>query len=108
MNTETAPLRWETLRDPADGTPLFTGENLLFSRYLSSLDWRAVRLRPASDLRALVVIANPSDLDDYDMAEINRDQELGRAQAGLGSIGVTALPAGSNGQHPPTRVHGSF
>ncbi len=92
-------LRWETLRDPVDGSPLFTGENLLFSRYLSSLDWRPVRLRPASELRALVVVANPSDLDDYDMAEIDRDGELGRAKTGLGSIGVTALPEGSSGPH---------
>jgi WD domain, G-beta repeat len=38
-------LRWETLRDPQDGTTFLTSERLLFSRYLSSLDWRPVRLR---------------------------------------------------------------
>jgi hypothetical protein len=90
--SELHALRWETLRDPGDNSPLFTGENLLFSRYLSSLDWRPVRLRPAGELSALVVIANPSDLDDYDMAAIDRDAELGRAKTGFGSISVTALP----------------
>jgi hypothetical protein len=39
-------LRWETLHDLEEGTPLFTGEQIVFSRYLSSLDWRPVRLRP--------------------------------------------------------------
>jgi hypothetical protein len=36
-------LRWETLRDPQTNEPLFTGENVFLSRYLSSLDWRPVR-----------------------------------------------------------------
>ena len=44
-------LRWETLRDPRDGAALLAGEGLLFSRYLSSADWRPVRLRPQSELR---------------------------------------------------------
>ena len=85
-------LRWETLRDPVDGAPLFTGQNLLFSRYLSSLDWRPVRLRPKGELRALVVIANPADLQEYDLAPVDVPGELSRAQAGLGSIPVTVLP----------------
>ena len=59
-------LRWETLRDPVDGSLLITHERFLFSRYLSSHDWRPVRLRPQGDLRALVVVANPSDLERYD------------------------------------------
>jgi hypothetical protein len=55
-------LRWETLLDPQDGSPLSTSENLLFSRYLSSLDWHPVRLCSKGELSALVKIANPSDL----------------------------------------------
>ena len=58
-------LRWETLRDPELGTPLVTGEQILFSRYLSSQDWRPVGPRPRADLRALVVIANPANLAGY-------------------------------------------
>jgi len=30
-------LRWETLRDPLDGSSLASSENLIFSRYMSSL-----------------------------------------------------------------------
>lgn len=46
-------LRWETLLDPMENTPLCTTEDLYFSRYLSSLDWRPVRLKPKSSLTAL-------------------------------------------------------
>ena len=42
--SELQGVHWEMLRDPQDGSPLSTSENLLFSRYLSSLDWRPVRL----------------------------------------------------------------
>ena len=50
---------------PDRDAPLLTGEHLLFSRYLSSCDWRPVKLRPKGDLRALVVVANPTDLGSY-------------------------------------------
>jgi hypothetical protein len=59
-------LRWETLRDPKDGTALLMDESILFSRYLSSLDWRPVGVRPKAQLRALVVITNPSALSEYE------------------------------------------
>jgi WD40 repeat protein len=87
-------LRWETLRDPEDGAPLFTGEQIVQSRYLSSDDWRPVRLRPRSDLKALVVIANPSDLAGWELAAVDVSGELGRAKEALGSIPVTPLASG--------------
>ena len=92
-------LHWETLRDPQDNSPLFTGENLLFSRYLSSLDWRPVRLRPRADLRALVVAANPENLGEYDLAPVDVAGEVSRARAGLGAIDTAALPEGGSDQH---------
>jgi hypothetical protein len=91
--SELHSLRWETLRDPHSGAPLCTDENVLFSRYLSSLDWRPVRLRPRSDLSALVVIANPSNLASYQLAPVDVAGELERARAGLGQIATSALPA---------------
>jgi hypothetical protein len=63
--TELHSLRWETLRDPDTSAPLLTGERLLFSRHLSSYDWQPVRLRPRGELKALVVIANPSDIGGF-------------------------------------------
>lgn len=52
-------LHWERLVDPDQGGFLALSEQILFSRYLSSYDWRPVCLRPKKELSALVVIANP-------------------------------------------------
>ncbi len=84
---------WETLLDPEDNTPLCAGENLFFSRYLSSLDWRPVRLHPKGDLRALVVAANPEKRKDFpDLKPVDVEKELGRAREGLKGMAITALP----------------
>jgi hypothetical protein len=94
-------LRWETLRDPQDGSSFLTGERVLFSRYLSSFDWRPVRLRPQGALRALVIIANPADLGSYQpgsqpLAALDVVNELAQAKKGLGNIPVTALASNSS------------
>lgn len=84
-------LRWELLQHPQEATPLFIGENVLFSRYLSSLDWRPVRLRPKGELRALALVANPTDLDKFKLAPVDVTGELRRVQAGLGEMPLTVL-----------------
>jgi len=84
-------LRWETLRDPLDGSPLLTSQQVLFSRYLSSSDWQPVRLRPRGELRALVMIANPNNLSAYKLAPIDVRAELLRVAAALGNIAITPL-----------------
>ena len=85
-------LRWETLRDPQNrDVPLFTSEQILFSRYLSSFDWRPISLRAQADLRALVVIANPAGLEEYQLSPVDVKEELARAKTGLGNIGVATL-----------------
>lgn len=87
-------LHWETLRRPESPTPLLTGENLFFSRYLSSLDWRPVRLRPESALRTLLMIADPSDAGRFGLAAVDVASELAAARGGLGEeIVVTELAA---------------
>jgi len=98
-------LRWETLCDPYQcDAPLSTDENVLFSRYLSSSDWRPVRTRPEPDLKALVVIANPAGLGRYHgggdkpLAPVDVPGELARAKAGLHPLPVTALCAGGDGK----------
>ncbi|MGD9316405.1 MAG: CHAT domain-containing protein, partial [Anaerolineae bacterium] len=89
-------LWWETLRHPQDGSHLVTGEHVLFSRYLSSLDWRPVGLRPQADLRALLVISNPADVSQWQpdgrpLAPVDVDGEMERARAGLAGIPLTSL-----------------
>ena len=84
-------LRWEALRDPDDDSLLLTGEQVLFSRYLSSLDWRPVRLRPRAALRALVVVANPADLAAYGLAPLDAHAEAARVRAALRGVHTTPL-----------------
>ena len=85
-------LRWETLRDPDDSaSTLFTNQWYYFSRYLRSADWRPIRSQAKRDLKALVLIANPADLDPARLAPVDVEGELTRATTGLGQIKTTAL-----------------
>jgi hypothetical protein len=89
-------LRWETLLDPDDGSPLLTNKNVLFSRYLTSTDWRPVPMRLRSELRALIVAADPTDLADYQrddrkLAPIDVTGELARARRALQPIHTSSL-----------------
>ncbi len=97
--SELNSVRWETLRNPLDNTHLCTNENILFSRYLSSLDWRPVRLRPKSELSALVLVANPADLDEYNLAAVDVSGEIERARSGLGNIQMSLIPDPGDGGH---------
>lgn len=96
-------VRWETLRDPEDDAALLTNENVVFSRYLESLDWRPVGVRPRRELAALVVVASPSGLDTFDvgrsLGELDVPGELARARTVLQGMEVTELP----GAGPPTQ-----
>jgi hypothetical protein len=88
-------LRWETLHDPSrPGLRLAADENVLFSRYLSSRDWRTVRPLSRGDLKALVVVASPANLADYALESLDVHGELQRARDSLGNIPVTALCSG--------------
>ena len=84
-------LRWETLRDPAGDRPMILGQRVRFSRYLASGDWRRVQLRPRAALRALVVVAAPSGLATYGLADLDAQAELARAREALSDIPVAAL-----------------
>ncbi len=89
-------LLWETIRHPAADAPLLMDEKVLFSRYLSSLDWRPVGVRPKTDLRAVVLVANAADVDSYrtedrPLPPIDVEAELRRARRGLSPMRVTEL-----------------
>jgi len=87
-------VHWELLLDPRDGSYLFAGEEILFSRYLSSLDWQPISLRPKAEIKALVVIANPVNLAQFGLAPVDVRGELTRAQASLAGVGVTTCASG--------------
>lgn len=85
-------IRWETMRDPRDGTFLFSEKNLYWSRYSLTTDYRPVRLRLKSQLQALVMVANPTNLAEYQLEPIDVQGEIDIARRGLGEIPATVLP----------------
>lgn len=84
-------VRWELLLDPENGLPLATSQRILLSRFMLSDDWRLIKLRPKADLRALIAVAAPTDLTQYDLPAVDRDGEVSRAQSGLGGIACDVL-----------------
>ncbi len=109
-------IKWETLCD-ADGEPLFHGTKILFSRYLASSNWQTVRGK--TDMKALIVIANPPALRDayhpeqHDadrpdsrprLAPIDVPKERERAEAGFRKAGIPfqTLATGIEGLGPAT------
>jgi hypothetical protein len=92
-------VHWETLRDPSllpsqKDAHLFTGEQIIVSRFLNSGDWRPIRLRPKAELRALLVIANPRTSANYGLAPIDVAAELAQARHAMTGISVAILGSG--------------
>jgi hypothetical protein len=58
-------LHWEKLTDPAGQDLLAPGEQVYFSRFLSSGSTMGIRPLGKAELRALAVVANPEDLEDW-------------------------------------------
>ncbi|MCP4654878.1 MAG: SUMF1/EgtB/PvdO family nonheme iron enzyme [bacterium] len=74
---------WELVHDPQTRTPLVTADNVLFSRFVRSRDWRRVELGPRGRLKALVAVAAPADLASYQLPAIDVDDELSRIRESL-------------------------
>lgn len=92
---ELHPLRWELLNDPQSGTPLATDQTVFFSRYLSSQDWRPVRLRSRGELSALAMISAPRGLEQYKLASVDKATETATIAARLGNIRLKTLEKGT-------------
>ena len=80
-------IQWELLRIPGaeSGADVSMLTSTPFSRYLAQ-DWqpgRAVLKRP---IRVLVAIANPSDLNQYNLPPVDSDAEFKLLQAAVGGI----------------------
>jgi hypothetical protein len=67
---ELLSLRWELLGHPSTGVTLGTSETTLLSRWMSSDDWRPVRLRAKAVVRALAAVSAPTP------ASLQRLQDL--------------------------------
>lgn len=91
-------LNWESIRDPQDDIALGFSPHVWLSRFLASADWSEVTLRARSELRALVVIASPSDLGVYRLAAVDVERHRRVAEDGLKLARTTFLA----GERRPT------
>jgi hypothetical protein len=64
-------VRWELLRDPASNSFLCTNAEVCFSRFSMSNDGVAITIPNISRLKVLLAIAAPSDLQRYNLPQIN-------------------------------------
>jgi hypothetical protein len=79
-------LRWELLLNPVTNQPLAEGPETPFSRYLNSQYWRSPTLRPKGELRALVVVAGPNDLNHWGLGTVHSSEEVAWAEDTLKGI----------------------
>lgn len=84
-------LHWETLCDPLTGRPIALQERVRLVRFLDSADLKPIIVPPHPALRALIVVANPSNLSRYGLSEVDVDGEIARTRGALGSIPTTIL-----------------
>lgn len=82
---------WELLRDPLSDTPLGLNTATVLVRYLGSSDLHPVQIPRRPELRALIAVAEPSDLEAYGFASIPSVAEVQRIQSALGIIPVEVL-----------------
>lgn len=81
-------LRWELLCDPATGRVFSTNENTLFSRFVTTSEWKTVQLTQKSQLRALIAVSNPSDLAEKNFGVIDVPGEVTRAWLSLAGLPI--------------------
>lgn len=95
LSDELHALRWEAMYGPDGQALLALSEQVIFSRILASPDLTPVLIPARPQLRALVVVANPTDLADYGLAPVAVAEEVARVSAALHPMPATVI-----GDHP--------
>jgi hypothetical protein len=101
-------VRWELLHDPNNPErAVATSQNMLFSRYLGSQDWRPIKMRKLTSPRALIVIANPANLGAWrpgglELQPVDVEAELARAQAALANYRTEVLAESGDKHNAPS------
>ncbi len=92
-------LYWELLQDPKTYKSLCRSERVLLTRYLASHELLAPITPPdRNTLRALVLVANPSDPERYNLTPLDVDGEISRVRTALDPIPTTVLARVPHGQ----------
>lgn len=90
---ELQALRWELLRHPDTDAELTSSETLLFSRFMVSRDWRPIKLRARTELRALIAVSAPAPakLKQWSLAAVDFEGEVARITKALAGVEVCVL-----------------
>jgi serine/threonine protein kinase len=95
-------IRWETLCDPVDLQPLALSEATPFSRMPVSNDLAPQTLPERTRLHVALVVASPTNLNDFGLDPIAIGQEVAQARTALTGITTTLLARHAEAQGVPT------
>lgn len=84
-------LRWELLRHPTLDLHLAASERVLLSRFVTTSKWNSVKRRAKSRFRALIAVANPSDLEDLGLKSIPVEAIVPAARQALAAFDPTVV-----------------
>jgi len=89
--------QWQRLCAPVDDDWDFLSlqQRLLFSQYIPTLSDRRFPMIGRKDLRALVVVAKPTNLSHYGLSDFDEAQTVAQIQQALGEIPHTVLTTNS-------------
>ena len=84
-------VRWETILDPVNQTPLATDPRIHLVRYLESPSTRSIAPVERSGASTVFALASPTDLESYGLAVLDLDGETDRLRAALDGRPLTVI-----------------
>jgi len=84
-------LAWELLVDPVTQAPVATNAATPFSRFLFGRDWTSIPLLRKGELKVLVAVPEPSNLEEWDLAEVDAAAHVLAAREALQGVRVDVL-----------------
>jgi hypothetical protein len=84
-------LHWEMLQDPHSGQFICLDERVQFSRVVDHDACAPVQVPSRAQLRGLIVVANPGDLDRYNLSPIDVEAQVSQVRGALSAFDLTIL-----------------
>ncbi|MFV9505887.1 MAG: CHAT domain-containing protein [Oscillochloridaceae bacterium umkhey_bin13] len=100
LSAELHALRWERLGDPVHYDPVALSQQVILSRFLASPDLTPIALPQRPQVQALLVVAHPTNLADYQLAPIAVREEIARIKRALDPIPATIIGADPHALQP--------
>jgi tetratricopeptide (TPR) repeat protein len=91
-------IRWEAILDEQGGA-MARSERFLLSRYFESADMTPLKLPTRAEVTALLVVASPANLAQYNLAVFDAAAEVERVRLALSDILAATLVTGDSSEH---------